>query len=150
MIGAQRVREGRRVVRECETHRRKKWNLSVMSKKFFLPAKKAPLARETSGVGEYLLPCHAVSFQQRDSSEGASSRVDLMATVKRRERTHSEILANEKSSNFFMYRFSLTKSKYEGTKMIVWLELTADLRSMGRVCFGGQRTGSARLGSARL
>lgn len=90
-----------------------------MSKKFFLPAKKAPLARETSGVGEYLSEVARDQLPKFQYSEEAPSHIELMKTGESKERTHSEMLANEKSSNFFMYRFSLTKSKYEGTKMIV-------------------------------
>ena len=36
-----------------ETHRRKKWNRSLMSKKAFFPEKKACRAREMSWLDEY-------------------------------------------------------------------------------------------------
>lgn len=50
------------------------------------------------------------------------------------EVTHSDIDVKEKLSNFLRYRFTRTKSKYDGTKMIVCDDETADFKSIGRVC----------------
>jgi len=71
------------------THRLKKWNRSVTSKNFFLPAKKAPLARLTSGVGVYSLM--AANEKSLPSDERCFER----------------------------WRLRRRKSKYEGTKMRV-------------------------------
>ena len=64
--------------------------------------------------------------------------MSIYVTYKRQPRsteceTHSEMEVKEMLSIFFMYRFTRTKSKYDGTKMIVCVELTADLSNIGSV-----------------
>ena len=56
----------------------------------------------------------------------------------------SEMDVKEKSSSFLRYRLRRTKSKYDGTKMIVWDELTADLRSIG-IVFGFRKLSAGTL-----